>query len=122
MFHAEKAATMASFPNIREELTKQGAPSDFLIDCCYVQGPTRNSKNQTLVLASGDHSGSLYLSDVTLGGLRKLCQISNALGHSSDIRSVAFSTRDPSSGVPLFLLTGGEDGNLAGWVSDSIST
>lgn len=114
LYHADKALTMAAFPGIRETLSKMGAPSDYLVDCCYLQG-SASSKSQSLILVSGDHQGRLHLSDVTLGGINRLCSVADTFGHSADVRAVTLFGRDPDSGVPARMLTGGEDGSLCDW-------
>lgn len=114
LYHADKAVAMAEFPMIRESLAAQGMPSDFLIDCAYVEGPP-GSRSQTLLLVSGDHSGTICLGDVTLAGVRKLCTVRNDLGHKKDVRAVAFVRPDATTGAPAMLLSGGEDGLICEW-------
>ncbi|GBG26890.1 WD repeat-containing protein 89 [Hondaea fermentalgiana] len=114
LFHAQKAVAMAEFPMIRERLAAQGMPSDFLIDCAYVEGPP-GSRSQSLLLVSGDHTGTICLGDVTLAGVQKLCTVQSNLGHKKDVRSVAFLRPDPTSGVPAMILSGGEDGLVCEW-------
>mmetsp|Transcript_7169 Transcript_7169/g.11413 ORF Transcript_7169/g.11413 Transcript_7169/m.11413 type:complete len:160 (+) Transcript_7169:266-745(+) len=115
LYHAEKAVTMAEFPMIRQQLGEQGVASDFLVDCCYVDGVGTRSKDQTLILVSGDHSGRMFLNDVTLAGTRKLCCVENKMAHCTDVRAVKFLRRDFQSGIPMRLLSGGEDGQICDW-------
>lgn len=119
LFHAQKALVMAEFGNMRTLLADQGTPADFLVDCCYVQGPPSAPDSQTLLLVSGNHEGHVSISDVTLAGVRPLCTLAQPTAHSADVRSVAFLRRDVRTGVPSLMFSGGEDGQLCEWAHRS---
>jgi len=115
LFHADKAVSMAEFHFVRDLLTGAGAPSDYLVDCFYAQGKQPGTKSQALVLVSGDHKGRMYLSDLTLAGVQRLCVLEGEMGHTRDVRAVAALARSPVTGIPSRLLSGGEDGLVCDW-------
>jgi len=114
MYHLEKAATMAEFPMIREQLSDASLPADYLIDCCYLNGEV-GTASQTLLLVSGDYSGKIGLGDVTLTGVSPICSVSDPMAHKKSVRSSIFLSFNLRTGIPRQFLSGSEDGILCEW-------
>ncbi|KAL0590020.1 hypothetical protein ABG067_001987 [Albugo candida] len=111
LWNIDHAQRLQHFDSIRDNLTTQGIPTDYLIDG-IASNELSASPDALMTLFTGDHTGNLNAIQLrsTLHGIT-LEPVSRLIGgHTECIRCLTYS---PERQV---LYTGGEDARLSAWV------
>eukprot|EP00049_Salpingoeca_infusionum_P015624 m.305781 g.305781 ORF g.305781 m.305781 type:complete len:368 (+) comp15911_c0_seq8:300-1403(+) len=103
----DETEEVAKFTQLREHLTEQGCATDYVVDCMFDEAADR------LYLVSGEHNGTLSISNINLDTVTPL--ISMTGGHATTVRALQWNTQDHT------IITGGEDSFLCQWTSEAPS-